>query len=154
MEIKSRVTMKLSQECSKSESRVLGAIYRLYEFLLKPPLQDHSGSVRKRPGKHMEKARERTKTAPRKIFTLKRGSLRGSLHKMLAQTTKITKVSFSSLIPERMRKDIAESVPFASFILNWSFPRNGMTHLLTDVNSETLLKKSQKTLLLSTILKH
>ena len=44
-EIEGRVTKKLSKEFSRTESRVLGALSRLDEFLLNPLIQGHSGSV-------------------------------------------------------------------------------------------------------------
>ena len=44
-EIKGRVTMKLSQEFSEMERRILGALYRLDEFLLNPLIQGHAGSA-------------------------------------------------------------------------------------------------------------
>ena len=44
-EIESRVTEKLSQEFSRAESRILGALYKLDEFLLKPQITTHSETV-------------------------------------------------------------------------------------------------------------
>ena len=44
-EIKSRVTKKLSQEFSRSEPRILGALSKLNEFLLNPQIRTHSGTV-------------------------------------------------------------------------------------------------------------
>ena len=40
-----RVVKKLSQEFSKTESRILGALSQLDEFLLNPQLRTRSGSV-------------------------------------------------------------------------------------------------------------
>ena len=42
-EIEGRVTKKLSQEFSRTESRILGALARLDNFLMNPFLQGHSG---------------------------------------------------------------------------------------------------------------
>ena len=44
-EIEGRVTKKLSQEFSRTESRILGALSKLDEFLLNPQIQTHSGTV-------------------------------------------------------------------------------------------------------------
>ena len=44
-EIEGRVTRKLSQEFSSSESRILGALYKSDEFLLNPQIRTHSGTV-------------------------------------------------------------------------------------------------------------
>ena len=44
-EIEGRVTKKLSQEFSRTESRILVALSKLDEFLLNPQLRTHSGTV-------------------------------------------------------------------------------------------------------------
>ena len=44
-EIEGRVTKKLSQEFSGTENRILGALARLDEFLMKPLIQGHSGTA-------------------------------------------------------------------------------------------------------------
>ena len=44
-EIEGRVTEKLSQEFSRSESRILGALSKLDEFLLNQEITTHSGTV-------------------------------------------------------------------------------------------------------------
>ena len=44
-EIESRVTKKLSQEYSRTESRLLGALSKLDEFLLNQQIRTHSGTV-------------------------------------------------------------------------------------------------------------
>ena len=44
-EIEGRVTRKLSQEFNKTESRILGALSRLDEFLLNQQVRTHSGTV-------------------------------------------------------------------------------------------------------------
>ena len=45
-EIEGRVTKKLSQEFSRTESRILGALSKLDEFLLNQQIRTHSGTVR------------------------------------------------------------------------------------------------------------
>ena len=44
-EIECRVTKKLSQESSRTESRILGALSKLDEFFLNPQVQTCSGTV-------------------------------------------------------------------------------------------------------------
>ena len=44
-EIEGRVTKKLSQEFSRTENRILGALARLDDFLMNPLLQGHSGII-------------------------------------------------------------------------------------------------------------
>ena len=44
-EIEGRVTKKLSQESSRTESRILGALSKVDEVLLNPQVRTHSGTV-------------------------------------------------------------------------------------------------------------
>ena len=44
-EIEGRVTKKLSQEFSRTENRILGALARLEDFHMNPLLQGHSGNA-------------------------------------------------------------------------------------------------------------
>ena len=44
-EIEGRVTKKLSQEFSRTENRILGALARLDNFLMNPLLQGHPGTA-------------------------------------------------------------------------------------------------------------
>ena len=44
-EIEGRVTKKLSQEYSRTESSILGALSKLDEFLLNQQIRTHSGTV-------------------------------------------------------------------------------------------------------------
>ena len=44
-EIEGRVTKELSEEFSRTESRILGALSKLNEFLLNPQIRTHSGIV-------------------------------------------------------------------------------------------------------------
>ena len=44
-EIEVKVTEKLSQEFSRTESRILGILSKLDEFLLSPQIRTHSGTV-------------------------------------------------------------------------------------------------------------
>ena len=44
-EIEGRVTKRLSKEFSRTEKRILGALARLHDFLMKPLLPGHSGTT-------------------------------------------------------------------------------------------------------------
>ena len=44
-EIEERVAKRLSQEFSRTENRILGALARLTDFLMNPLLQGHSGTT-------------------------------------------------------------------------------------------------------------
>ena len=44
-ELEGRVTEKLSQEFSRTENRILGALARLDDFLMNPRIQGHSGTA-------------------------------------------------------------------------------------------------------------
>ena len=44
-EIEGRVTKKLSQEFSRTENRILGALARLDDILMKPLIQGYSGTA-------------------------------------------------------------------------------------------------------------
>ena len=44
-ELEGRVTKKLSQEFSRTENHVLGALARLDDFLMNPLIQGHSGTA-------------------------------------------------------------------------------------------------------------
>ena len=86
-EIEGRVTRKLSQEFSRTESRILGALSKLDRFLLNPQIRTHSGTV---PGIQTWKTRERMRTTPRVILILKQASSAGGLHNTLAQKLHVT----------------------------------------------------------------
>ena len=82
-EIENRVTKKLSQEFSRTESRILGALSKLDEFLLNQQIRTHSGT-------QMWKTRERMRTTPRVILILKQASSAAILQKTLAQKLHVT----------------------------------------------------------------
>ena len=44
-EIEGRVTKRLSKEFSRTESRILGALAQLYDFLMNPLVPGHSGTT-------------------------------------------------------------------------------------------------------------
>ena len=44
-EVEGRVTRKLSQQFSRTESRILGALSKLDKFFLNPQIRTHSGTV-------------------------------------------------------------------------------------------------------------
>ena len=58
-EIEERITKKLSQEFSRTENRILGALARLDDFLMNPLLQGHSGT---------------TPEASRNVFSINQGT--------------------------------------------------------------------------------
>ena len=58
-EIEGRFTKKLSQEFSRTENRILGALARLDDFLMNPLLQGHSGT---------------TPETPRNVFSINQGT--------------------------------------------------------------------------------
>ena len=70
-EIEGRVTKKLSQEFSRTESRIFCALSKLDEFLLNPQIGTHSGTVPGHSGTQMWKTKERMRTTPRVILILK-----------------------------------------------------------------------------------
>ena len=89
-QIESRVTKKLSQEFSRTESRILGALSKLDEFLLNQQITTHSGTV---PGTFRNTNAENQgamKTTPRVILILKQASSAVRLHKTLAQKIVVT----------------------------------------------------------------
>ena len=57
--IEGRVTKNLSQEFSRTENRILGALARLDDFLMNPLLQGHSGT---------------TPETSRKVFSINQGA--------------------------------------------------------------------------------
>ena len=71
-EIEGRVTKKLSQGFSRTENRILGALFCLDDFVINPLIQSHSGTapepLQRRPGMHMAQTRERMSTTPRVIL--------------------------------------------------------------------------------------
>ena len=86
-EIEGRVTKKLSQEYSRTEPRILGALSKLDEFLLNQQIRTHSGTV---PETQTWKTRERNRTTPRVILILKQASSAARIHKTLAQKLALT----------------------------------------------------------------
>ena len=73
-EIEGRVTKKLSQEFSRTENRILGALARLDDFLMNPLLQDHSGTTPETSRNMYSIIRERVRMTPRVTLILKRAS--------------------------------------------------------------------------------
>ena len=89
-EIEDRVTKKLSQEFSRRENCIIGALSRLDDFLLNPYFKTTPELLRQRSGTHYVQARERMRTTSRVILILKRVSVRIRLHETLAQMTLTT----------------------------------------------------------------
>ena len=57
-EIKGSATKKLSQEFSRTENRISGALARLDDFLMNPLIQSHSGTTPETSGTHWVQARD------------------------------------------------------------------------------------------------
>ena len=70
-QIEGRVTKNLSLEFSRTESRILGTLSKLDEFLLNQQIRTHSGTVPEHSGTQTWKTRERMRTNPRVILILK-----------------------------------------------------------------------------------
>ena len=84
------VTKKLSQEFTRTESRILGALSYLDDFLLNPLSQATPEPLRRRSGTYRTQNMERMRTTPRVILVLKKASLRARLHKTVAQKMAMT----------------------------------------------------------------
>ena len=84
-EIEGRVTKKLSQEFSKRENRILGALSPVDDFLMNPLIQGHSGTAPETSRNNLAQTREQMGTTPRVIFILKQASFVARQHKTLAQ---------------------------------------------------------------------
>ena len=69
-EIERRVTKKLTQEFSRTESRILGALSELDEFFLNPQIRTHSDTV---PGtfRNTNVEKNQMRIVPRMILILK-----------------------------------------------------------------------------------
>ena len=77
-QIEGRVTKKLSHEFSRTESRILGALSKLDEFLLNQQITTHSGT-------QTWITRERMRTTPWVTLILKQASSAARLQKTLAR---------------------------------------------------------------------
>ena len=83
-EIEGRVTEKLSQEFSRTENRILGALARLDDFLMNPLLQGHSGTTPETSRNMLSINQKRKRMTPRVTLILKRAS--STLVKQIATT--------------------------------------------------------------------
>ena len=70
-EIEGRVTRKLSHEFSRTESRILGALSKLDEFLLNPQIRTFSEPFREHSGTQTWKTRNQMRIVLRMILILK-----------------------------------------------------------------------------------
>ena len=89
-EIEGRVTKKLSQEFSRTESRILGALSKLDDFLLNPEIWTHSETVAGTFRNTIVKNQGTNEDTPRRILILKQASSAARLHKTLAQKLHVT----------------------------------------------------------------
>ena len=96
-EIEGRVTKKLSQEFSKTENRILGALAQLDDFLMNPLFQSHSGTLRRLPGSCLVLTRVRMRMTPRVTLILK-----------LASSTTKRQITLATKIATTRRQDFKE----------------------------------------------
>ena len=83
--IESRVTKKLSQEFSRTENRILGALARLDGFPMNRYFRATAEPLRRRPTTPLLKAREQKRTTTRVILNMDRASSTTRRRKSLAQ---------------------------------------------------------------------
>ena len=101
-QIEGRVTKKLSQEFNQTESRILGALSKLDEFLLNQQITTHSGTV---PGTFRNTNVENRGTneddsqSDPHLLILKQASSAARLHKTLAQKIVVTVTIKMSMPP-------------------------------------------------------
>ena len=69
-EVERRLTKILSHELSRTESRILGALSKLDEFIQNPQLRVHSGSFPKTSPNSIAKIRKEMRIVPRMILIL------------------------------------------------------------------------------------
>ena len=91
-EIEGRVTKKLSKECSKTESRILGALWKLDEFLLNPQVRTCSLAVQGTSRNANSENRETHGIAPQMIPIPKWGIFLITLANSIAQRQKPTRI--------------------------------------------------------------
>ena len=98
-EIEERVTKTLSQEFSRTENRILGALSRLDDFLMNPLIQGHSGTAPESSRNAYGTNQGTMRTTRRVIVILKKVSSRARQHETMAQKmiTSKTYLGLSSL---------------------------------------------------------
>ena len=84
-EIEGRVTKKLSQEFSRTENRILGALARLDDFLMNPLIQGHSGTAPDTSRNAFSTSQGTNEDNSQMILILKRASSSTRRYKTLAQ---------------------------------------------------------------------
>ena len=91
-EIEGRVTKKLSKKFSKTESRILGALSKLDEFLLNPQVRTCSVAVQERPETLIQETGKLMGIAPQTIPIPKWGIFPTTLVNSIAQRQKPTRI--------------------------------------------------------------
>ena len=112
--IEGRVTEKLSQPFSRTKSRILGALFKLDEFLLNPQVRTHSGAV---PGTSRNtdvENQEPNGMVPRKILILKWDPQSTKPIIQLTQTQ-------TKLLPSPSQKEWFHCCPFTCYFSNREF---------------------------------
>ena len=118
-EIEGRATNKLSQEFSGTESRILGVLFPVADFLLNAMNQCHSGTTqeppRRRPETHTIHNSERMRTTHRDILMLKQASFRERRHETLVRKSHMTKRIYRGAEPSRLLSVITLTQLVAGF---------------------------------------
>ena len=102
-EIEGRVTRKLSQEISRTENHILGALARIDDFLMDPLTQGHSGTY----WNVFSISQGTNEDNSHSNLILKRASSTSRGHKTLAQKTATTPISFPKLWRKNCYKSLA-----------------------------------------------
>ena len=89
-EIEGRVTKKLSQEFSRTENRILGALAKLDGFLMNLLLQGHSGNTPETSGNTFNTNQGTNEETPRVILILKQAVSAARWFETLAKKPAVT----------------------------------------------------------------
>ena len=89
-EIECRVTNKLSEEFSRTESRILGELSRLDDLILNPLIHGHSGTATETSRNAYGTNQGTNQDDPRVIFILKQVYFRVRRHETLARKSQMT----------------------------------------------------------------
>ena len=119
-EIEGRVTKKSSEEFSRTENRILGAVARLDDFLMNLLVQDHSGTAPETSRNALSTSKERMRTTPRMILILKQASSTTRWRKTLAKKKATTLAEFK--ISSRMlQRRVVSLMSKNNTNLNWKY---------------------------------
>ena len=133
-EIEVEFTKKWSQEFSRTENRISGALSNLTSFFWTHQFRITPHSLRIRPRIHMEKYRERMGTAPRMIVLLMWGSVWDNLHKITAQR-----------MPTTWWQEFKKKFPTAPLYNLQASRRNNTLQVQCNSAMKTPLRRSEQT---------